>query len=233
MRIILAVSLVLCLLGSSLQRSKASLKSRRQNGLGHEWSGLTSNNSPSKILAVINYARTNPKGFAAQAKADPMFYTNGIKQRVPNCIPEAIMFLNQQKALPPFTFSEVFTLAAYQHSAYQAKVNKLTHTQDGQYKVAKDRVRRWTTQTNAEAYQLVASGSVSIREAFNMVFSWMADCQTLRSGHPSGIFSSPTHMGCAEVDNSNGYFITCVLGPNFPVNTGAPGYSDIKKAAGI
>ena len=236
MRIIIAVSLVFCLLGQSLQRAK-SLKSSRLDGLGHEWSGLTSYNKPSQLVAAINFARTNPRGFAARAKQSTVYFNKGVPVKYssdPNCVEIAFNFLLNQKPLPAFGHSEVLTLAAYQHTAYMVRKNQLTHYEPGTpYNMPGDRVKRWTTQANADAGEIAnVSGHVK-RDLIDVILQWIVDLNVPDRGHRAAIFSGATHIGCAEISSSSGSYATCDISGNYPTNTRAPGYADIKKAAGI
>ena len=236
MRTIVIFALACCLLGSSLQRSNFLTSQPRTLGA---FDTCKSAVTPKQIVDAINFARKSPKEFAAKVKLSTTFYVNGAwrdqYKADPKCFENGYKFLLGQPALAAYGFSTVLTLAAYQHSVYQSVNKKMGHYETlpgGSYSQS-DRVQKWSTGKFFARAEIVAGGMGS---ALDYVFLWIADCTVLDRGHRNAIYSpNSKFVGCAEAFCTGGNkYATCDFGKLDPTpDTAAPGYAEIKKAAGI
>ena len=197
MKSILPISIVICLLGYSLQ------------GYTH-----------TQLLEAINFARTNPKEFAETAFIGKSFW-NAKKQAwgdtpgEPGCFQKAYDWLkNEAPVLPPFIESPVAVLAAYKHTKWMATSvpNKFGHRgENGSWPI--DRVfQLGTFDSKGWGFNENLAGAKPGISPNSWVFQWITDCGVNPRGHRDNIFSTKvTHYGCAEYASATRWtYITCV-----------------------
>ena len=184
MRIIIFGLLFLCLSGSALSYTSAEL------------------------LASINFARTNPRGFAEAVKSLSSFYTNGAWKysSETNCYQNAFDWLSAAPAVPALQSSTVAIAAALGHSRWMASTfNDLSHTGKDGSSISTRFTALSTWDWANSNYKMAINENIAVTPSKfvsvnDWTFMWIADCGLYPTkGHRDNIFSTRiSHYGCAE-----------------------------------